>query len=709
MNVRCFGIPNSTLLRFGNLVFLCFLAISQFSYAYLSADKKQSRRSSFCSPSFSTRKTSSIVSAKAEKRNPTSETFKGTALEGHPARKQQGDTAESDNLLRNQSLEAGSGGRINDSMISSDNASEIKENSMAEPVQAYDENDSARLEDWIDSKAFVDSALNKMKKVKMKEIKEQSLKYFLDSNVTIRIQQNDVSDVEFNKILEVPKDVQITDSSTRILEVEEKILRAEKTLKKGKSKSTEPLPAKLPTVSAVRQVNSPTVSDQIQSNSYDISDATNLGFGPSSVAENENQATGESRFQVQDPSKSEKKLSTINETAMKIINPIHIERKTDSKLEPEQQGRQQQQQDRFRTNVEEISVFSKSTRTYCPLTPQNLFDFAVLNEIIIQNEKDILTPAKEDTDLKIKENILEENDIYYMKVRKLNEDNTTNMNHKNNHSDSDNNINDHNDTDNIGINNKKEGNEELEMMKIFSGVELWDPGMMDPWDSSEMNIFSDLRRSMESSSSILIAPDPMLCSNSETIVYNNIDIDIDIDVKTSTNVSEHRDNDSKKLNFDRNDYVLEKRKGGKRKKEERNNNYEFISSKDDYLLFNCDDKDENLNKNDEKSAGIINEDEKNYIPTGDITNNILRNKSNVENAYNKLMIDRNDKILKVLLELEEKIISLEDELQDEKHRSTQLIQAFLKMEIEQDLLRAEFVQYKMSHLKDVDKIKMIED
>ena len=283
------------------------------------------------------------------------------------------------------------------------------------------------------------------------------------------------------------------------------------------------------------------------------------------------------------------------------------------------------------------------------------------------------------------------------------------MNHKNNHSDSDNNKNDHNDTDNIGINNKKEGNEELEMMKIFSGVELWDPGMMDPWDSSEMNIFSDLRRSMESSSSILIAPDPMLCSNSETIVYNNIDIDIDIDVKTSTNVSEHRDNDSKKLNFDRNDYVLEKRKGGKRKKEERNNNYEFISSKDDYLLFNCDDKDENLNKNDEKSAGIINEDEKNYIPTGDITNNILRNKSNVENAYNKLMIDRNDKILKVLLELEEKIISLEDELQDEKHRSTQLIQAFLKMEIEQDLLRAEFVQYKMSHLKDVDKIKMIED
>lgn len=48
----------------------------------------------------------------------------------------------------------------------------------------------------------------------------------------------------------------------------------------------------------------------------------------------------------------------------------------------------------------------------------------------------------------------------------------------------------------------------------------------------------------------------------------------------------------------------------------------------------------------------------------------------------------------ILLELEEKILSLADELYDEKRRSIQLIEAFLKMEVEQDLLRAEFQQYK---------------
>ena len=48
----------------------------------------------------------------------------------------------------------------------------------------------------------------------------------------------------------------------------------------------------------------------------------------------------------------------------------------------------------------------------------------------------------------------------------------------------------------------------------------------------------------------------------------------------------------------------------------------------------------------------------------------------------------------ILLQLEEKILSLADELYDEKRRSIQLIEAFLKMEVEQDLLRAEFQQYK---------------
>ena len=48
----------------------------------------------------------------------------------------------------------------------------------------------------------------------------------------------------------------------------------------------------------------------------------------------------------------------------------------------------------------------------------------------------------------------------------------------------------------------------------------------------------------------------------------------------------------------------------------------------------------------------------------------------------------------ILMELEEKILSLADELYDEKRRSIQLIEAFLKMEVEQDLLRQEFQQYK---------------
>lgn len=53
----------------------------------------------------------------------------------------------------------------------------------------------------------------------------------------------------------------------------------------------------------------------------------------------------------------------------------------------------------------------------------------------------------------------------------------------------------------------------------------------------------------------------------------------------------------------------------------------------------------------------------------------------------------------ILLELEEKIISLQDLLSDEKSRSLQLVEAFLKIEMEHETLRAEFLQYKIMALE----------
>lgn len=53
----------------------------------------------------------------------------------------------------------------------------------------------------------------------------------------------------------------------------------------------------------------------------------------------------------------------------------------------------------------------------------------------------------------------------------------------------------------------------------------------------------------------------------------------------------------------------------------------------------------------------------------------------------------------ILLELEEKIVSLQDLLSDEKSRSLQLVEAFLKIEMEHETLRAEFLQYKIMALE----------
>jgi hypothetical protein len=59
----------------------------------------------------------------------------------------------------------------------------------------------------------------------------------------------------------------------------------------------------------------------------------------------------------------------------------------------------------------------------------------------------------------------------------------------------------------------------------------------------------------------------------------------------------------------------------------------------------------------------------------------------------------NTDMMNILLELEEKIISLQDLLSDEKSRSLQLVEAFLKIEIEHETLRAEFLQYKIMALE----------
>lgn len=62
-------------------------------------------------------------------------------------------------------------------------------------------------------------------------------------------------------------------------------------------------------------------------------------------------------------------------------------------------------------------------------------------------------------------------------------------------------------------------------------------------------------------------------------------------------------------------------------------------------------------------------------------------------------IPANNDMMNILLELEEKIISLQDLLSDEKSRSLQLVEAFLKIEIEHETLRAEFLQYKIMALE----------
>jgi hypothetical protein len=56
-------------------------------------------------------------------------------------------------------------------------------------------------------------------------------------------------------------------------------------------------------------------------------------------------------------------------------------------------------------------------------------------------------------------------------------------------------------------------------------------------------------------------------------------------------------------------------------------------------------------------------------------------------------------MMNILLELEERITSLQDLLSDEKSRSLQLVEAFLKIEIEHETLRAEFLQYKIMALE----------
>ena len=66
---------------------------------------------------------------------------------------------------------------------------------------------------------------------------------------------------------------------------------------------------------------------------------------------------------------------------------------------------------------------------------------------------------------------------------------------------------------------------------------------------------------------------------------------------------------------------------------------------------------------------------------------------------NTVPISANNDMMNILLELEEKIISLQDLLSDEKSRSLQLVEAFLKIEIEHETLRAEFLQYKIMALE----------
>ena len=662
-----------------NVVMICCLFSSRFSSAFLTASRLNSRRGSSSSAHLSTRKTSSTISARHEDE---------IAIGGLVPTAEPGEIAESDNFLRKQLQQAVRGSTIDHPLNSSDEALEVEESSTTEQIGPDTGIGIDNLQDFLTDKEITDSCPNKTKKVKIKETKDQSSKYPRDSK-DIAVPQKKAApyDVCADTVIELnlSEDMHSPVHLIPPVELEEKIQKAEKSFRKGKSKSTEISAIELPVKGTPRPATSVLPFDQFQGNLYDFSDVLNWDSDASSVEDMHGQDQTKEILSLANQTYEEDSprevISVVNKTYLLGSEP-DLESKTD-------QEKQERNHSGLKKQVEDLSVSSPSADAYCPITPQDLLDFAFLNEIVNEKSIEIMIPiigvvGAETNDIIAQD--MNQGNVFDSKIDYF--------------------------IDDINVNYVNVVNEELEMIKIFNSVDSWDPCMPDQWSSSEINVFGDLKGSMESSSNSItnVESDFNLDSMTDSILYNsNNDIGLKIDTVGNKFLFVDFDN---KICDDLSIDCVKNKKVFIANKEEKDSDVENIFHDDSISLSNSDNENDNIDRYSRKLNGKGSVKRQNDIDinnrrtyeesysNNDMKNKNIKNDNGKEIKSDKQILSTNDKILHILLELEEKINCLEDELQDEKHRSAQLIQAFLKMEIDQDLLRAEFLEYKIKNIKD---------
>ena len=695
---------------------ICCLVTTRFSSAFLTARRLNSRRGSSSSAHLSTRKTSSTISARPER---------GTAVGGLVPIMEPDETSESDSLLRKLPQQAVTGSTTDHSLDSSDEALEAEESSTTGQIEPDSSMNIGSLQDPIADKDIIDSGVNKTKKVKTKDTKDQSSKH-----------PRDLKDVAASQKKVAPHDICIDSflksnvvegllspvSLISTIELEEKIQKAEKSFRKGKSKSTEISAVELPIKGIPLQATSITSSDKFQGNIYDFSDALNSDSNFSSAGEMHDQ--DEEKVSLSQTNQTDEEDQNLPHTLFGIVNKTYsldAEPEKESKID---QKIQERNYFGLIQQVEDFSVSSASTFSdadadaYSTITSQDLLDFAILNEIVIEKKVDVTDPINDVFGMKTKDNIVEDSKMFSMNQGSI-------LNPRIDHL-----------RDDINVNDVNVVNEELEKIKIFSSVESWDPCMTDQWSSSEINVFGNFEGSMESSSSTIsisnIVLDFNLDTMSDSVLYdddnnnkdnndndNNYDIGLKIDTVGNEYLFDTFDNEiSDELSID---YDMSNKRNSISNKEEKYSGNENILNAESSLISKSENESDNIDMNSRKlnREGSVKHQNnidinigKNYDESS--SENKMKNESiKIDNGKeiqsDKQISNTNDKILQILLELEEKINCLEDELQDEKHRSTQLIQAFLKMEIEQDLLRAEFLEYKINNFKDNRELNVAED
>ena len=811
MHVRCFSKSKGTFANLVKLSFLCWLASTQLSYAFLTGGKMHVRRSLLCSPPFSTRKTSFVVSAKAEKKILTSEQAALTP----PSLEESTEANDSDVLFREQSQT-----EMEESKIESE-GSQVYLTDYDPKV--FDDGDFIQVTDFTDIKNYSSSGLNKPKKVKSKENRELSVKDTMKSNETISSSlplgsgKDGKDSLSDSSILpEILDALKVSALATSTADLEEKSLRAEKSTKKGKLKSPDSSEIFL-----LEESSSGSSEEKQMDNKYDFTDAIS-GLG--NLVEFESEIDVPQQLELSDV------LIHASDGVVDVTAAVSAEIRVQKQEEVELQHLSEPDKDT--TMVENVlPQYSSTGRSGVTVvvTPQDLLDFATLNLLLVEgisDDKEVLTrpPVIPEIErisasvaVEVAENFkkkggktevnkllagdvegqvdsvpqVKSNDIENVKgsgesISEISSSPTKATKKKSDTKESNvetatSNIFDFDvvenltlgiDETNLNVDTDKDSTveiegkllvndlnggelknemeqesinsvnnivdsivdsriideEEFEKMKIF-GVELWDTSSIESWDPLEINIFGDLKRSQDSqinlNSNLKNFPTDLnsgFSSGSETFLYGEGSteyfdpMEVYVRSRYGDSIQSVIDNNEiegemgEKLVENEEDISSEKenKKASKQRKDEKHNS-NIVDYKSDEKISVPWSKEkekgkEKEKKSDKKRGEIFNLNREVDLITDDGDENENKNENLIMTGISSdsiiLSQDRNDRVLNILLELEEKINSLEDELQDEKHRSTQLIQAFLKMEVEQDLLRAEFTLYKSVSEKD---------